>query len=547
MTHRKGRRLALKHLMLTVASIALFLTALVACTETNDEAIHTDAPQEPAAAAAATPTPDPTAGEPNVAVRETLATTPQAETAASESGNSVPDSQHQTPVPQPTLTERQQLASLAEPTPTRIPPTPTPDYNWEPSPELLKKEQQEILDHINDIRADRDIHPLELGDNHAAQGHAEHMAESCHNSDLDSWGLKPKERWALAGGNSYSATFMFAPQCYEIPHGVERLPDLVKDAEARFSSLSSDYKHAISEKDLEQFGKEYPEHLFRDLRWTSLDVGLAVPNVNLDGYAIVLILSSDHGDWIKEPKIEGTRLSGSARLKDLTFAGNDPEDVFIRVRRSEIHPPMSTWALYMAGECDRPRYNDAVILYRPLETGEYHEHKDAGQFSDFAAYPNPERTRGCPDPETHLRSVSDPSEHYPWNVDWDSKDPTNIDLNAQPNPMELDLIQKRFHAGWRRSFKLDLVPEPLPTLDTSPEELYAIVADRLEVSPDGKEVHFEADLSVYPGIQNGNDQAVYLVEVWRLRDEQWPFHANVGMHAIWLNAEPPAGNPYSSP
>ena len=57
-----------------------------------------------------------------------------------------------------------------------------------------------MLDLANQRRRDAGLQPVELGDNPAAQIHAERALEGCYSSHWDSDGLKPYMRYSLAGG-----------------------------------------------------------------------------------------------------------------------------------------------------------------------------------------------------------------------------------------------------------------------------------------------------------------------------------------------------------
>ena len=98
------------------------------------------------------------------------------------------------------------------PTPTQVP-TPTPFPEWTPTPTSsptatphplpalrhldLKKS---MLDLVNQIRVGEGLEPVELGENAAAQIHAEGALKGCYVSHWDSDGLKPYMRYSLAGG-----------------------------------------------------------------------------------------------------------------------------------------------------------------------------------------------------------------------------------------------------------------------------------------------------------------------------------------------------------
>ncbi len=102
----------------------------------------------------------------------------------------------QTPVPTSTLVSPPTPFPEWTPTPTQSP-TPTPH----PAPALRHLEYKELmLDLVNKERTEAGLQPVELGDNAAAQIHAEGALRGCYSSHWDSDGLKPYMRYTLAGG-----------------------------------------------------------------------------------------------------------------------------------------------------------------------------------------------------------------------------------------------------------------------------------------------------------------------------------------------------------
>ena len=114
-------------------------------------------------------------------------TTPQPPTATS------------TLVPTPTNTSTPYPTATPTPRPTRTP-TPTPT----PAPTLLDLRDL-VLELINEEREKNNLQPVALGNNSAAQDHAESMME---NNTGGHWGLDgmlPYMRYTLAGGQGYVA------------------------------------------------------------------------------------------------------------------------------------------------------------------------------------------------------------------------------------------------------------------------------------------------------------------------------------------------------
>ena len=126
-----------------------------------------------------------------------------------------------TPVPSPTPTSR--LTATATPSPTDNPtPTPTPKSTLTRSPTATAtpspiatptpiptpaaphlrhtSEKEYMLELVNAERVKAGVTPVMLGDNSAAQLHAESMLVNCFSSHWGIDGLKPYMRYTRAGG-----------------------------------------------------------------------------------------------------------------------------------------------------------------------------------------------------------------------------------------------------------------------------------------------------------------------------------------------------------
>ena len=115
--------------------------------------------------------------------------------------------------PGPNHTPAPTVTPTAEPTPTATPtpgptytprPTSTPIPTPTPTPTLLDLRSL-VLDLINEEREKHNLRPVTLGNNSAAQDHAESMIE---NNVSGHWGLDgmlPYMRYTLAGGQGYVA------------------------------------------------------------------------------------------------------------------------------------------------------------------------------------------------------------------------------------------------------------------------------------------------------------------------------------------------------
>ena len=122
-----------------------------------------------------------------------------------------------TPTPQPTSTPTPTPTPTVPPptptptpTPTLRPPTPTPTVTPTPTPvpdpELRHlEEKQYMLELINAERRRAGLGTVTLGDNIAAQLHAESSLANCFSSHWGTDGLKPYMRYSLAGGYQSNA------------------------------------------------------------------------------------------------------------------------------------------------------------------------------------------------------------------------------------------------------------------------------------------------------------------------------------------------------
>ena len=113
-----------------------------------------------------------------------------------------------TPTPTPTATYTPTATPTITPThtPTATPtsmPTPTPTAAVRPSERHIESKRY-MLDLINDERVKAGLNPVVLGDNNAAQLHAESSLANCFSSHWGVDGLKPYMRYSLVGGRQYS-------------------------------------------------------------------------------------------------------------------------------------------------------------------------------------------------------------------------------------------------------------------------------------------------------------------------------------------------------
>ena len=102
------------------------------------------------------------------------------------------------------LSEHSIFVTMLPPPPTPTS-TPTPNTSSGLSEEEVKNAREYALTLINIARTASGLNPVILGDNIAAQLHAESALENCFSSHWGIDGLKPYMRYTLRGGQQYNA------------------------------------------------------------------------------------------------------------------------------------------------------------------------------------------------------------------------------------------------------------------------------------------------------------------------------------------------------
>ncbi len=142
-----------------------------------------------------------------------------------------------TPTPMPTTATTS--APTPIPTPTSVPtPEPTPELTPEPKPVAPHlrhtDEKHYMLELVNAERAEAGLAPLVLGNNAAAQLHAESALENCFSSHWGIDGQKPYMRYSLAGGyQSNSENGLGLDYCIKVSdryRTINTIEEEIKDA-----------------------------------------------------------------------------------------------------------------------------------------------------------------------------------------------------------------------------------------------------------------------------------------------------------------------------
>ena len=250
-----------------------------------------------------------------------------------------------TPTPQTTST----TVPTALPTLRSATPTPTPD------PEAALGEARLLmLELINEARADAGVPPVELGDNRAAQIHAENLAEVCAAGHWGLDGTKPVMRYSLAGGYQVNAENVSAiPWC-----------------EDSKSSAALQVRDAI-EGWLASAGHRV---VMLDRVYRKVNVGLAF---NDNGYLVaVQQFEGDYVEYSVPPHIEG----GSAAVRG---ASSEPSDAPRPGRAGD------SGLVRQAAQTGYCRANSPDLLRRPrAASGQHQATAKRARFRPMEALPS---------------------------------------------------------------------------------------------------------------------------------------------------------------
>ncbi len=229
---------------------------------------------------------------------------------------SAPTSSTATPVPTFSPTPTPTVAPTTTPTPVVTPiPTKTPRPTVTPSPRStlsqtqmtpsgltdvrLLEAQEFALSLINDARVRAGLDPVVLGDNIAAQRHAESALAKCFSSHWGIDGMKPYMRYSLAGGYQYNAENLSG-----LDYCVTR-----RDGYAKNRGVN----HEISEASqglLESAG--HRRNILN--KWhKKVNIGIAVDDYN---FKIVQHFEGDYVEFQELPNIQGGFLSFRGKVKN---------------------------------------------------------------------------------------------------------------------------------------------------------------------------------------------------------------------------------------
>ena len=276
----------------------------------------------PDAQATATPKILPTA---EVPARPSVATPP------SDEAQSVLSTARDTPKPTPTTT--------SAPTPSPISPPPLRHI----------EEKLYMLELINDERVSAGLNPVVLGDNVAAQLHAEAALENCFSSHWGIDGLKPYMRYSLAGGYQPNA------------ENVSGLDYCIKATDGYRANGSAEQEIRQAMVGL----MDSPGHRDNILRpWhKKVNVGLAWDRYNFNGH--YQHFEGDYVEYDQLPAMENGVLHMSGSVKNDVQFDDDFRDLDVQIY---YDPPPHTLT---RGQVARTYCSDSGLHVACAETAAY--------------------------------------------------------------------------------------------------------------------------------------------------------------------------------
>ena len=261
------------------------------------------------------------------------------------------------PTPQPTL------APTPQPTPTEQPAA------QNPTPEQLRQSARlHMLKLINKARADEHLPPVSLGQNQAAQLHAQDMLDTCFISHWGSDGLKPHMRYTLTNGQQASSeNVLLSGDCFNTVQIGTGLTQIQRATSAMHSFMASPgHRNAILNP-----------------HQSKVNIGIATsPHIT----AFVQQFEKNYNQFTALPAIQGSRLTFAGTAKIYTASG---ENIRLTATITYDPPPhaLTTRQLASTNVLDFGPYI-AFISIRPRGDTQRPDQHDEMTI-DFPRYPDP--------------------------------------------------------------------------------------------------------------------------------------------------------------
>lgn len=366
-----------------------------------------------------------------------------------------------------------------------------------------------MLELTNAERAKYGAPSVELGNNPSPQIHAEQSLGNCYSAHWDLWGLKPLYRYALTGGDQYTAEngsgINYCPKASE-NYRVKQLAsweDEVRKTVAGWISSPGHHQNLI------------------DPRHTVLHAGIAIGKYHTN---MVQVFSGEHVAWEQRPKINGTILTAAGSIRDAYY---DEDDDYV-LATIEYHPPTQLLTRgQLAGTYCLETDIRVGALLKPLQEGWHYTNNETGrEFTDY-------------DVETQDNGQC----VNPYELPADRQAPTS--WNAA-------------NAQHRAAVELS---NSMPDQESA---IYKIVSERLDTGQNWDQFSIRADLTP---ILSHYGPGIYTVTIWATHAAatnspftfpildcspkvgrwcRWTYEETspVATYPIWWHAEPTPGHPY---
>ena len=298
------------------------------------------------------PTPEPTPTAQPTATATVVVSTPTPEPRAIIVPTNTPaPTRTSTPTAAPTRTPTPRPTPRPIIVPTNTPaPTITPTPHTSPALRHLELKQY-MLELINEERTAAGLNPVVLGDNIAAQLHAESAIENCFSSHWGADGLKPYMRYSLAGGYQSNG---------ENGHGLDYCIK-ASDGYTTIGNVKWDVREAM------EGWMDSPGHRRNILRpkHKKVNIGLAWDRYNFGAFQH---FEGDYVEYNDLPTINGRILSLSGSLRDgAKFRSED--DLGVQIYYDPPPHPLTRGQLVRTYCYDNGRL---VAALRPPLTGRYY-------------------------------------------------------------------------------------------------------------------------------------------------------------------------------